>query len=80
MPSIIPKYWGVGAFWTQFPLAAIQLAELGAPPLDPTIPLFTEFIDTSEPFDKRAIFLALLVNPCPPAIPGPLIKNPNLSL
>ena len=44
------------------------------------MPLFTELILTSEPFASLAIFLALLLNPCPPVIPGPLIKNPNLSL
>jgi hypothetical protein len=44
-------------------LAAKHVAVLGAPPLEPTTPEFTEFIDTSEPLAKRAIFLALFVNP-----------------
>ena len=63
VPSIIPKYSGVGEFCTQLPFAAVHFEAVGAPDPEPTTPLFTELIETSDPFPNRAMFLASFEKP-----------------
>ena len=75
-----PLNSAVGFEFNHDEFATLQLDAEGEPPYVPTTPLFTELMETSEPFDSRAIFFPLLLYPCPPEMPGPLMINPNLSL